>query len=168
MGPRWAIMLFDSSSVSVHDSVCVFASCEVTRGGQRGWLKNKLISRPGRWETGAQISREIKMLVAAGHWPLLSRWPLLINFYVVIISFQGCGLPLPGRDVISSPLLTNYSVKVKCLLMWRPCEDDDGAGDCWLYLSAIVTADVTSEVVFILHQIAESPAHILMSKTSRC
>lgn len=126
MGLRWAIMLSDS--VSVHDSVCVCVPslvCEVCEErerwprGRRGWLKNKLISRLDRWETGGQISREIKMLIAARRRPPLSRWPALINFYVVIISSPSCGLSLAGKEVISSPQLTNYTERVNWLLMWK-------------------------------------------------
>lgn len=116
MGLRWAIKLFDSSRASVHWVCAWSASCERWPWGQRGWLKNKLISRPNRWETGAQISREIKMLIAAGRIPLLYHWPLLINFYVVIISFRGCGLPLAEKEVISSLQLNS---RLNWLLMWK-------------------------------------------------
>lgn len=100
--------------------LCVWsASWERWPRGRRGWLKNKLISRADRWETGAQISREIKMLIAARQSPLLSRWPVLIHFYVVIISSQGCGPSLAGREVLSSPQLTNYTERLNWLLMWK-------------------------------------------------
>lgn len=102
-------------------------------GGQRGWLKNKLISRPGRWEAGAQISREIKMLRRT---PLPSCRPLLINLYAVFISFQACPSLRRTRlfDCCSEPPETE---SVCCFELNKTgflrCWDDESQGGKMLY-----------------------------------